>query len=192
MQGMLPAAGRKVQSCLMVLTIGLIAGCVDPTIYRPDTTAPEERRALDAELGGRHAEAAERYAQLAGAAQGDERISYLIRSAEQWLAAEQPRAARQRLRDIGTPADPSLAGRLTIALGRLDLLEGAPQQALDRIDALGNTLPTSQIGNALGVRGQALFQLDRPTAAVTALVERETWLTRSEQVFDNQRLICRA
>ena len=64
MQGMLPAAGPKVQAWIVVLGLTLLAGCVDPTIYRPDRTAPLERRAIQAEVDLRHLEAAELYRQL--------------------------------------------------------------------------------------------------------------------------------
>jgi outer membrane PBP1 activator LpoA protein len=189
MQGMLPAAGHKVQSCFTVLVVALLVGCVDPTIYRPNTQAPQERRALEAESESRHSEAADLYAQLARTAQGDERINYLIRSAEQLLTAGQPAAAQQRLATAASPSDPGVQARLTVTQGHIDLVNGAPQRALDRIDGLGAAIPTSLIGSALRVRGGALFQLDRPTEAVTTLVERETWLTRSEQVLANHRQI---
>lgn len=189
MQGMLPAAGHKVQSCFIVLAVTLLAGCVDPTIYRPNTQAPQEKRALAAELESRHVEAADLYAQLARASEGDERINYLIRSAEQLLAAGQPAAAQQRLATAATPSAAGVQARLTVTQSHIDLVNGAPQRALDRIDSLGTAIPTGLIGSALQVRGGALFQLDRPTEAVTTLVERETWLTRSEQVLANQRQI---
>ncbi len=190
MQGMLPAAGHKVQSWVTaVLTATLLVGCVDPTIYRTDTRQPQERRAVEAELDSRHLEAANLYDQLANASQGSERATYLIRSAEQFLAAGQPNAAEERLASVPATNDPAIGARLSVLQSHIELLNGEPQQALERIDSLGSAIPTHLIGDALLVRGRALFQLDRPTAAITTLVRRETWLSNSEQVLANHRQI---
>jgi outer membrane PBP1 activator LpoA protein len=189
MQGMLPAAGPKVQAWIVVLSLALLAGCVDPTIYRPDRTAPLERRAIQAEVDLRHLEAAELYRQLAAASEGEQQTNYLLRSAEQLLAAGEPAAAQKRLETVALPRDTGIAARLRVTQAYIALAQGNADTALARIDSLGSALPTGLIGEALLVRGQALFQLDRPTEAITTLVEREPWLSRSDQVLGNHEVI---
>lgn len=189
MQGMLPAAGPKVQAWIVVLAVVLLTGCVDPTIYRPDRSPPLERRAVQAEVDLRHLEAAELYRQLAIESEGEERTSYLLRSAEQLLAAGEPAAARKRLESVTAPADAGVGARLAVTQARIELAYGNADGALAHVEGIGSSLPTGLIGEALLVRGQAFFQLDRPTEAIAALVKREPWLSRSEQVLGNQQVI---
>ncbi len=188
MQGMLPAAGPKVQAWI-VLAVVVLGGCVDQTIYRPDPTGPLERRAIQAEVELRHLEAADLYRQLANSVQGDQRTNFLLRSAEQLLAAGDPAAAYRRLAAAPSPTDSGILARLRVTQARIELAQGNPEKALAHIDSLGSAVPTALIGEALLIRGQTLFQLDRPTEAITSLVEREPWLSRSDQVLGNQQVI---
>ena len=188
MQGMLPAAGPKVQAWIVVITMATLAGCVDPTIYRPDPSAPLERRAIQAEVDLRHLEAAELYRQLAAGSEGERRTNFLLRSAEQLLAADEPAAAQKRL-ETAQPGGTGITARLRVTQARIAISLGNADNALARIVSLGTAIPNALIGEALLVRGQALFQLDQPTDAIATLVEREPWLSRSEQVLENQQVI---
>ena len=71
----------------------------------------------------------------------------------------------------------------------LALDEGDPKKALRLLDEAPGTGPAALTPDYFLVRAEASFRTGNSVAAVTALVERETWLNSPQQIADNHRRI---
>src|SRR5690606_16531655 len=78
---------------------------------------------------------------------------------------------------------------ITVLLADIDVREGRAANALARLGQLREPMPTRVMTDAQGVRGRALFELDRIVEANEVLVERETWRETSDEILENRRLI---
>ncbi|HET8552198.1 MAG TPA: penicillin-binding protein activator [Gammaproteobacteria bacterium] len=177
---------RSFRRLLIVAAIVTLAGCGTHAL-KPGAGA--SRSQADALFqSGRYAQAAKQYQQLAGQAKPPARAQLLLRAGEAWGKAGQPEAALKALDAI--PAN-ALRGadhtRRVLLSARLKLAAQRPQAALDTLSAA--PLPATEQATVLGLRGQALFALDQPVAAVEALTKRAALLQDPVERKANRELI---
>ena len=179
---------------LVLLLLASLAACISSPpqqATRPASASQiqslEARASAAAKIGD--PTAAELYAQLAASTTGTQRIDYLIESARASIAHGDTQVARRRLNDAKNGANRDQQQAITVQSARLELGDRKPQAALDMLATLQQPMTVPVQSDAAAVRGQALFELGRPTDAVRALVEREVWLDDSASILANQRLI---
>ena len=134
---------------------------------------------------GRHEQAAQTYAMLASSHPADHDY-YELKSAQQWLASGNPRAAQQTLATVS----PAASVRFPV----LRALVGASVGVANRdgeaaLRDLGRIRPPTAAGDATtywALRGQAEFQVGDVVAGVRAYVERERWLADPAAVRANR------
>src|SRR5690606_2652328 len=178
-------------AALVVLSM-LVAGCPATTPTTPQATDGArtlEERARQAEAAGDARTAMQLYRGLADQSRGQQRARYLIDAARLAIELGDRAVAMQWLRDAGSDADAPEQQAIAVLLADIDVREGRAANALARLNQLREPLPTRVMTDAQGVRGRALFALDRVVEAVEVLVERETWLETSDEILENQRLI---
>ena len=183
---------RRAATTILVLILVGLAACtsVTPSTRPPPGGAPNlEARAKSAVEARNYSAAADLYAQLAAGATGAARGDYLLEAARYAVEAGDRASARRRLNDARGNASPTQQQRISVLLARLELAERRPQGALDMLNAIPQPLGDVARIDAAGIRGQALFQLGRPTEAVRVLAEREVWLNDAASILANQRMI---
>jgi len=183
---------RRAATTILVLALVGFAACTSVTpSTRPASggTPNLEARAKSAVEARNYSAAADLYAQLAAGATGAARVDYLLEAARYAVEAGDRAVARRRLNDARGNATPTQQQRISVLLARLELAERRPQAALDMLGAIPQPLGDIARVDAAAIRGQALFQLGRPTEAVRVLAEREVWLNDTASVLANQRMI---
>jgi hypothetical protein len=183
---------RRAATAILVLALVGFAACtsVTPSTRPSPGGAPNlEARAKSAVEARNFSAAADLYAQLAAGATGAARVDYLLEAARYAAEAGDRAAARRRLNDARGTANAAQQQRVSVLLARLELAERRPQGALDMLGAIPQPLGDIARIDAAAIRGQALFQLGRPTEAVRVLAEREVWLNDAASILANQRMI---
>ena len=166
----------------------LFTGCVDTTVYQPRPRDDLSAKAAELAEQGRHLEAAEVYRRSAENSPVNLRVSRLVQAAEQYLLGNRPALAEQVV--AGVEGDnPSLATQLGIIRASSRLQQDDVTTSLSILDSLPSPLPNALLPQVLELRGRAQFANNQPIAGISALMERETWLTRTDLVLDNHRLI---
>ena len=169
----------------------LLAGCpaTVPLVEQDAESAALEDRARRAEEAGERRAALELYRELADTTRGSARAGYLIEAARLAIALEDTARANEWLREAEGDAQPAQLQAIVVRRAEIDLRDGRAPNALARLNQLRQPMPMDVLTDAQGLRGQALFELGRPTEALQVLVERETWLETSHAILDNQRII---
>jgi len=183
---------RRTATTILVLTLVGFAACTSVTPAArpsPGGTPNLEARAKSAVEARNYGAAADLYAQLAAGATGATRVDYLVEAARYATEAGDKTVARRRLNDARGNATPTQQRRISVLLARLELADRRPQAALDLLGAIPQPLDDAARIDAAAIRGQALFQLGRPTDAVRVLAEREVWLNDAASILANQRMI---
>lgn len=147
-----------------------------------------EGRARTEAANGNRIGAADLYTQLAATVAGALRSGYLIEAARLLLDGGDVATARRRVAEVRAEGNDQQQA-VVVLLARLDLEEGRPEAALDRLATLAQPVSEPAQSDAAAVRGMALFGLGQHAEAVRVLVEREIWLDDSAQVLANQRMI---
>jgi outer membrane PBP1 activator LpoA protein len=183
---------RRAATTVLVFTLATLAACTSvttPTRPPPGGAPSLEVRAKSAVEAGNFSAAADLYSQLAAGATGAARVDYLLEAARFAVEAGETALARRRLNDARGNFTAGQQQRNTLLLARLELADHRAQGALDMLTALRQPLDDTVRSDAAAIRGQALFQLGRPTEAVRVLAERELWLNDAASILANQRLI---
>ena len=183
---------RRAATTILVLALVGFAACTSVTPSTrpaPGGQANLEARAKSAVDARNYSAAADLYTQLAAGATGTARVDYLLEAARYSTEAGDRAGARRRLNEARANASAAQSQRISVLLARLELAERRPQAALDMLAAIPQPLGDIARIDAAAVRGQALFQLGRPTDAVRVLAEREVWLNDAASVLANQRMI---
>jgi outer membrane PBP1 activator LpoA protein len=157
------------------LTVSLIAtGC---SLFRPVET-PVDKQEIAARLvrDGKHAEAAQAYADLAVKlpAEGD---NYELLSAEQWVAAANIPAAKQALAQVSPEARTKLAIPRALVAAEIAYAENDPTRAIRELDQVPVPTSPEQAQNYYWIRGRSAFLTNHPVEGTRALVERERYLS---------------
>jgi uncharacterized protein len=156
------------------LTLALmLAAC---SLVKPVQT-PEEKqeRALRLAHDGKHAEAAQTYAELA-ASEPANHDNYALLSAEQWLAAGNTAAAKQSFATVSPEARSRLPTARALVAAEIAYAENDGAGAIRELDQIPVPSSADQAQNYWWIRGRSAFLTAHPVEGTRALVERERWL----------------
>lgn len=180
---------RHTLTLVMLLAAATLAGCHGGSSVRRDQAAVSGS-AEELLARGYYAEAAGRYEQLAGNAQGATRDGYLMRAADAWFQAGTEEQAINVLRQIsperlrGTDAD-----RYRLLTARAALARGAPRRALSLLDFDGGALHADLYRDWREYRAAAYERLGENLKSVSERVAVEPWLNDPVAIRDNGRAI---
>lgn len=138
---------------------------------------------------GSHSRAATAYQQAASTASTELRDRLLLRAARQWVLADDAKQASATLAQVSsTLPTMDYALRAQVA-AELALREQKPERALAELDRIPQPVPREHLAEVQRLRALALFQLNRPAAAIGVAMEREAGLSDAQAVQDNRRMI---
>jgi outer membrane PBP1 activator LpoA protein len=157
------------------LAISLISAAC--SLVKP-AQAPEDKqeRALHLMRDGKHAEAAQAYAELADL-QPAERDNYELLSAEQWLAAGNIAAAKQSFAAVSAEARTKAPTPRALIAAEIAYAENDGARAIRELDQIAVPTSADQAQNYWWIRGRSAFLTGHPVEGTRALVERERWLS---------------
>jgi outer membrane PBP1 activator LpoA protein len=140
-------------------------------------TAPgdKQERALHLSADGKHAEAAQAFAELA-AEQPANHDNYALLSAEQWLAAGDIAAAKQAFASLSTEARTRLPTEHALVAAEIAYAENDGVRAIHELDQIPVPTSPDQAQNYWWIRGRSAFVTGHPVEGTRALVERERFL----------------
>jgi outer membrane PBP1 activator LpoA protein len=171
---------------LAVLVAFVATGC---TSMQPTDTQPTASTARKMAAEGDHVSASREYLNLAVNSKGDQRQRYLIFAMGELYLANDLDGAERIMNQIGTDiADSNLEVWAEIT-AVFQLARNEPEAALAALNRVTSTANKVTASRILTLRSDALFQLDRPEAAVLNLLKREGLLTSNEAIEGNRRLI---
>jgi uncharacterized protein len=157
------------------LTASLIlASC--SLLKQAQTPENKQERAQHLAETGKHADAAQAYADLA-AQQPAEHDNYQLLSAEQWLAAGNLAAAKQSFASVSAEARTRLPTSRALVAAELAYAENDGARAIHELDQIAVPTSADQAQNYWWIRGRSAFLTAHPVEGTRALVEREHWLT---------------
>jgi outer membrane PBP1 activator LpoA protein len=157
------------------LTVSLVlAAC---SLLKP-VQAPEDRQERASHLvrDGKHAEAAQAYAELATLQPADH-DNYELLSAEQWLAAGNIAAAKQSFAAVSAEARTRLPAERALVAAEIAYAENDAARAIRELDQIAVPTSADQAQNYWWIRGRSAFLTGHPVEGTRALVERERWLS---------------
>jgi outer membrane PBP1 activator LpoA protein len=149
-------------------------------VQPPETTADPRARVDKLVAGGRHAEAAQAYADLA-ASPGDHDY-YALQSTDQWVAAGNVVEAEHALSAVSPDARNKLPILRALVTAELALAENDGARALHELDSIAAPTQPGEAQTYWWLRGKSAFLAGRPADGVRAYVERERWLADAASV----------
>lgn len=182
---------RTIKDSLLaiIMVLGIASCTVPPT--QPQAPGVDRQLAQAEKLShdGKFQESAQAYAALAAQSPKELRDRLLLRAAREYLNAGAVDKASTTLSQV-SPSLPSqdFAQRALIT-AELALRAQNPNKALTELDRIPQPLPRESMADILALRARAQFALNRPSAGVTAALERERMLTTQQEIRANQRLI---
>jgi hypothetical protein len=159
----------------MISTLSLIAAAC--SLVKPVET-PVDKQAAARTLAseGKHAEAAQAYAELASEVPADH-DNYELLSAEQWVAAGNLPQAKQALAAVSADARNTVPASRALVAAEIALAENDGAGAIRELDTIGVPTSADLAQNYWYVRGKGLFLTGHPVEGTAAFVERERYLT---------------
>ena len=168
-----PRLARLVRLALIICGVATAAcSLVKPIDNPPDRQA----RAATLAAAGKHAEAAQAYADLAHNAPVD-RDAYELLSAEQWVAAGNIAEARRRYAEVSPEARTKAPTSRALVAAEIDAADNDPAGALQELQSIAVPTAPDLAQNYWYLRGVSEFLLGKPVPGVQAFVERERYLT---------------
>jgi len=156
---------------IAVLALALIAAAC--SLIKPtETTQDKQEHAARLVHDGKHAEAAQLYADLSVQLPA-ESDNYQLLSAEQWVAAGNVAAAKQALAQVSPEARTKLATPRALVAAEIAYAENDPARAIRELDQIPVPTSPEQAQNYYWIRGRSAFLTGHPVEGVRALVERE-------------------
>src|SRR3984957_13433912 len=156
-----------------VMTLSLIAAC---SLVKPvETPVDKQARARTLASEGKHADAAQAYAELAADIPADH-DSYELLSAEQWVAAGNLPAAKQALAAVSAEARSKLPASRALVAAEIAMAEDEGGGAIHELDSIGVPTPSDLAQNYWFLRGEAQFLTGHPVEGTQAFIERERFL----------------
>ena len=177
---------RHLAPLVTILALWLAAACT------PMQTTPQVESVSNAEKlseKGDHVSASREYLDLAVKSAGDQRQRYLIFAAGELYMANDLDGTENILNRLGpdiAPANLTIWAEVTALLKRA---RNDPEGALAALNQVKSTDNKDAAARILLLRGESLFQLDRPEPAVATLLKREALLTRSAAIEANRTVI---
>src|SRR5580692_12694506 len=160
--------------CAALVIAVLMAAC---SLIKPEQApADKQERALRLSHDGKHAEAAQVYAELALELPADH-DNYELLSAEQWLAAGNVAAAKQAFAAASPDARTRLPTARALVAAELAYADNDGASAIRELDQIAVPTAADQAQNYWWIRGRSAFITGHPVEGVRALVERERWLS---------------
>jgi hypothetical protein len=158
-----------------ILTLSLIAAAC--SLVKPvETPVDKQTQARTLAGEGKHAEAAQIYAELASQAPA-EHDNYELLSAEQWAAAGNIAEAKRALAAVSAEARTTLAASRALVAAEIALAENDGARAIHELDAIGVPTAADLAQNYWYIRGRGSFLTGHPVDGIRAFVERERYLT---------------
>src|SRR6202162_3987323 len=173
-QGMAVISRRPRLPLYAALTASLVlAAC---SLLKPEQI-PEDKqqRALHLVRDGKHAEAAQAYAELA-TLQPTEHDNYELLSAEQWLAAGNIAAAKQSFEAVSAEARTKAPAARALVAAEIASAENDGARAIRELDQIAVPASADLAQNYWWIRGRSAFLTGHPVEGTRALVERERGL----------------
>ncbi len=178
-----------VRLALPLLMAALLAGCpagvVRPPAERPADAAAAEKLARE----GKPHDAAQMFERLAAQAAAVERAQYLLRAAEQWLAA----GARQDAERVLALLTGPLTNDQTVARALLEaemaLAADDAARALKTLRGLPAPTTPQVAARTLDLQARAQFASGDALDGVKSLLARERWLSGANAVSENRQLL---
>ncbi len=174
---------------LLLLVVALLAGCPARIVRPPMERAPDVAAAEKLVGEGKAREAAQLFERIARQAAAAERAQYQLRAAEQWLAA----GARQEAERVLALVTGALTDQQAISRALLDaelaLAVGDSARALKTLRGLPPPSSPALATRALDVQARAQFASGNALEGVKSLLARERWLSDSDAVTANHRLM---
>jgi len=172
-----------------ILTLSLIAAAC--SLVKPvEAPVDKQTRARTLASEGKHAEAAQIYAELASQAPA-EHDNYELLSAEQWAAAGNTAEAKQALAAVSAEGRSSLATSRALVAAEIALAENDGARAIRELDSIGVPATADLAQNYWYIRGRSSFLTGHPVEGTRAFVERERYLadtaglrTSREELFN--------
>lgn len=156
-----------------VLTVSLMAAAC--SLVKPQTPEDRQERALQLSRDGKHADAAQAYAELAAEQPGNH-DNYELLSAEQWLAGGNLAAAKASFAAVSADARTRLPTERALVAAEIAYAENDGAGAIRELDQIGVPAQADQASNYWWIRGRSAFLTGHPVEGARALVERERWL----------------
>jgi outer membrane PBP1 activator LpoA protein len=158
-----------------ILTLSLIAAAC--SLVKPvETPVDKQTRARTLASEGKHAEAAQIYAELASQTPA-EHDNYELLSAEQWAAAGNIAEAKQALAAVSAEARTTMAASRALVAAEIALAENDGARAIHELDSIGVPTAADLAQNYWYIRGRSSFLTGHPVEGTRAFVERERYLT---------------
>jgi outer membrane PBP1 activator LpoA protein len=166
------------------LTVSMIlAAC---SLVKPVQTAEDKQeRALHLMRDGKHAEAAQAYAELATLQPADH-DNYELLSAEQWLAAGNIAAAKQSFAAVSAEARTKVPAARALVAAEIAYAENDGAGAIRELDQIAVPTSADQAQNYWWIRGRSAFLTGHPVEGTRALVERERSLNDAASLRANR------
>jgi outer membrane PBP1 activator LpoA protein len=169
--------------CATLVIAVLMAAC--SLIKTEQAPSDKQERALRLSHDGKHAEAAQVYAELALELPADH-DNYELLSAEQWLAAGNVAAAKQSFAAVSPDARTRLATSRALVAAEIAYAENDGALAIRELDQIAVPTSADQAQNYWWIRGRSAFLTGHPVEGTRALVERERGLTDRVSVGANR------
>jgi uncharacterized protein len=151
----------------------LLAAC--SLVKQQQTPEDKQEHALRLVRDGKHAEAAQIYADLS-AEQPANHDNYELLAAEQWLAAGNVAAAKQAFAGLSPEARTKLSTSRALVAAEIAYAENDGARAIRELDQIAVPTSPEQAQNYWWIRGRSAFMSGHPVEGTRALVERERWL----------------
>jgi len=166
------------------LTISLTAAACS-LLNAPQAPLDQQAHAQALAQSGRHAEAAQAYADLAEQSPAG-RDNYELLSAEQWLAAGKVAAAKQSFAAVSADARNRLPVPRALVAAEIAYAENDGAGAIRELDQIPVPTAAAQAQNYWWIRGRSAFLAGHPVEGTRALVEREHSLANPADLRANR------
>lgn len=178
------AISRRPWPLYAALAISLVAAAC--SLVNP-AQAPQDKqeRALQMVNAGRHADAAQLYAELAQEQPADH-DNYELLSAEQSVFAGNIAAAKQSFAAVSADARTRLPTSRALVAAEIAYAENDGAGAIRELDQIPVPTAADQAQNYWWIRGRSAFLTGHPIEGTRALVEREHWLSNSAALQANR------
>jgi len=156
------------------------------SLIRPEENATDlETEAARMVAEGKHAQAAQAYAELA-VQTPDDHDNYELLSAEQWLAANNIGAAKQAFAAVSAEARTKLPAPRALVAAEIAYAENDGARAIRELDQIAVPTAADQAQNYWWIRGRSSFLTGHPIEGTRALVERERYWTDTAALHANR------
>jgi outer membrane PBP1 activator LpoA protein len=158
------------------VALSLLLAAAACSLVKPDETAVSSpQRAQRLAQGGQHADAARAYADLA-AQNPQDRDSYELLSAEQWVLAGDIASAKQAYAAVSAQARTTLPASRALVAAEIDVADRDGPGAIRELDSIAVPTSAELAQNYYWLRGKAAFLSGHPLEGTRAFVERERYL----------------